>query len=215
MEQIITSFKELDTSTISDALDKIGVFGQCFGVRSINPEWKIVGRAFTVKYSPVDLEPGTVGDFIDDVEPGDVVVLDNNGRLDCTVWGDILTGVAKRRGIAGTVIDGVCRDTHRSIHLDYPVFSTNRYMRTGKGRVQIETVGETINISNVIVKKGDIIVGDADGVVVVPKIIEQQVLDEAKRIANAEDRIRDAIENGMRLDEARKHFNYHHLQKGE
>lgn len=215
MEQIIISFNKLDTSTISDALDKIGVHGQCFGIQSINPEWKIAGRAFTVKYRSADLDAGTVGDFIDDVEMGDVVVLDNNGRLDCTVWGDIMTGVAKRRGIAGTVIDGVCRDTNRSITLDYPIFSTNRYMRTGKGRVQVETVGETVNISNVVVRQGDIIVGDADGVVVVPKKIEEQVLNEAKRIANAEDKIRDATENGMRLDEARKHFNYHNLQKRE
>jgi 4-hydroxy-4-methyl-2-oxoglutarate aldolase len=212
MEQIILSYKHLDTPTISDALDKLGIVGQCFNIRSHNPQWKIVGRAFTVKYGPVDINKGTVGDYIDDVTPGDIVVLDNQGRLDCTVWGDILTEVAKRQGIGGTVIDGVCRDTNRSFDLDYPVFSVNRYMRTGKDRVQVDAVGEPVSIANIRVRQGDLIIGDADGVVIVPKEFEKQVLATAIEIEKAENKIREATGNGMRLDEARKLFNYHNLQ---
>jgi len=216
MEHIVKSFTKLDTSTISDALDKLGLQGQCFGIRATNPQWKIAGRAFTVKYGPVDIQKGTVGDFIDDVTPGDVVVIDNQGRLDCTVWGDIMTGVAKRRGIAGTVIDGTCRDTNRSLELDYPVFSANRYMRTGKDRVQVEAVGGPISIANIRVRQGDIIVGDADGIVVIPKEFEEKVLAIAVEIESTEDKIREATEKGMRLDDARKLFKYHSLQtKGE
>ena len=58
-----------------------------------------------------------MGDYIDDVEPGQIVVIDNDGRMDATVWGDILTLVADRKKIGGTVIDGVCRDIDRSIEL--------------------------------------------------------------------------------------------------
>ena len=212
MKDLIEAFKKMDTSTISDALDKLGLVGQCLGIKSINPTWKIAGRAFTVKYGPIDIQKGTVGDYIDDVGPGDVVVLDNQGRLDCTVWGDILTGVAKRRGIAGTVVDGVCRDTNRSLELDYPMFSVSRYMRTGKDRVQVDAVGGPVSIANVRVRQGDIIIGDADGVVVVPKELEEKVLATALEIEVAEDQIRAATEKGMRLDEARKQFNYHSLQ---
>ena len=212
MRDLIEEFKKIDTSTISDALDKLGLIGQCLGIKSINPAWKIAGRAFTVKYGPLDIQKGTVGDYIDDVSPGDVAVLDNQGRLDCTVWGDILTGVAKRRGIAGTVIDGVCRDTNRSLELDYPMFSISRYMRTGKDRVQVDAVGGPVSIANVRVRQGDIIIGDADGVVVVPKEYEEKVLATALEIEAAEYQIRAATEKGMRLDEARKQFNYHSLQ---
>lgn len=212
MESIIESLKKIDTSTISDALDKLNLVGQCLGIKSINPQWKIVGRAFTIKYGPVDIEKGTVGDYIDDVPCGHVVVLDNQGRLDCTVWGDILTGVAKRRGIAGTVIDGVCRDSNRSLELDYPMFSVNRYMRTGKDRVQVDAIGGAVSLANVRVRAGDIIVGDADGVVVIPKEFEEKVLATALEIEAAEDKIREAVDKGMRLDEARKHFKYHSLQ---
>ena len=215
MENIILEFKKIDTSTISDALDKLCLVGQCLGIKSLNLNWKIAGRAFTVKYGPVDIQKGTVGDFIDDVEPGDIIVIDNQGRLDCTVFGDIMTGVAKRRGIAGTVIDGVCRDTNRTLELDYPMFSTDRYMRTGKDRVQVDAVGEAISISNIRVRQGDIIVGDADGVVVVPKEFEEKILAVAQEIEAAEELIRAATEKGMRLDEARKQFNYHSLQTKE
>ncbi|MGW9018581.1 RraA family protein [Priestia megaterium] len=212
MEHIIQSFKNIDTSTISDALDKLGIEGQCLGIRSNSVQWKIAGRAFTVKYGPVDIQKGTVGDFIDDVNPGEVVVIDNQGRLDCTVWGDIMTGVAKRKGVAGTVIDGVSRDTNRSLELDYPVFSANRYMRTGKDRVQVDAVGEAVSIANIRVRQGDIVVGDADGVVVIPKEFEEKVLAVATEIEAAEDQIREATEKGMSLKEARQYFNYHSLQ---
>ena len=215
MENIILKFKKIDTSIISDALDKLGLIGQRLGIKSLNPTWKIVGRALTVKYGPVDIQKGTVGDFIDDVEPGDIIVIDNQGRLDCTVFGDIMTGVAKRRGIAGTVIDGVCRDTNRTLELDYPMFSTGRYMRTGKDRVQVDAVGEAVSISNIRVRQGDIIVGDADGVVVVPKEFEEKILVTAQEIEAAEELIRAATEKGMRLDEARKQFKYHSLQTKE
>ncbi|KRD81506.1 diguanylate cyclase [Bacillus sp. Root147] len=216
MEPIIESFTKIDTSTISDALDKLGVDGQCFGIHSNSVSWKIAGRAFTVKYGPVSIEKGTVGDFIDDVKPGEIVVIDNQGRLDCTVWGDIMTGVAKHKGIAGTVIDGVCRDTNRILELDYPVFSSNRYMRTGKDRVQVDSIGEAVSIANIRVRPGDIIVGDSDGVVVIPQEMEEQVLSVAIEIEGAEHQIRLATEKGMSLKEARSYYNYHNLQtKGE
>ncbi|MDD1515896.1 RraA family protein [Priestia megaterium] len=216
MEPIIESFTKIDTSTISDALDKLGIDGQCFGIQSNSVSWKIAGRAFTVKYGPVSIEKGTVGDFIDDVKPGEIVVIDNQGRLDCTVWGDIMTGVAKHKGIAGTVIDGVCRDTNRILELDYPVFSSNRYMRTGKDRVQVDSIGEAVSIANIRVRPGDIIVGDSDGVVVIPQEMEEQVLSVAIEIEGAEHQIRLATEKGMSLKEARSYYNYHNLQtKGE
>ncbi|MDM5213242.1 hypothetical protein QUF94_17745 [Peribacillus sp. NJ4] len=105
MEKIVESFKNIGTSTISDALDKLGVEGQCLGIRSNSLQWKIAGRAFTVKYGPVDIQKGTVGDFIDDVNPDEVVVIDNQGRLDCTVWGGYHDGGCKKARH--------CRNGHR------------------------------------------------------------------------------------------------------
>jgi regulator of RNase E activity RraA len=156
-----------------------------------------------------------VGDFIDDVPPGSVIVLDNGGRDNATVWGDILTEIAHRRGIAGTVIDGICRDTALCLELGYPVFSRAHWMRTGKDRVQVEATGVVVNIGDARVAPGDIVRGDADGVVVIPRSHEQALLQVAEDIQAAEDAIRQAVRGGMRLDEARRQHRYHRLQSRE
>src|SRR5438132_13060008 len=144
-DAIVQGLGGLPTATISDALDRLGIVGQCLGIAPLDPKFRLVGRAFTLRYRPTGVvERGNVGDYIDDVEPGDVVVLDNAGRLDCTVWGDILTAVSHRRGIGGTVIHGVCRDVSRALELGYPIFSRGRYMRTGKDRVEVERMGAAI-----------------------------------------------------------------------
>ena len=70
----------LDTATISDALDKLGIAGQCLGIKPLDHRCRLAGRAFTLAYAPVGQPPGTVGDFIDDVPEGQVVVIDNGGR---------------------------------------------------------------------------------------------------------------------------------------
>ncbi|HZL93221.1 MAG TPA: RraA family protein, partial [Vicinamibacterales bacterium] len=135
MDSNVARAARLDTATISDALDRLQIAGQCLGIKPRRAV-QMAGRAFTVRYGPIDVAaPGTVGDYIDDVVPGTVVVLDNGGREDATVWGGILTLLAHRKAIAGTVIDGACRDTGVSAELGYPLFSRSYSMRTGKGRV--------------------------------------------------------------------------------
>ncbi|MDD2544694.1 MAG: RraA family protein [Burkholderiaceae bacterium] len=205
----------LDTPTISDALDKLGIVGQCYKIKPRSSDFRMAGRAWTLKYGPAANPPGTVGDFIDDVAPGSVIVLDNNGREDATVWGDILTEIAHRRGIAGTVINGINRDTHLCLSLGYPVFSLDHWMRTGKDRVQVEATGIPVNIGGARVTPGDILKGDTDGVVVIPKEHEDRVLDVAEEIEAAENQIREAARSGLRLDEARQQFKYHQLQTRE
>src|SRR6201999_291503 len=121
--------------TVSDALDKLGLPGSTNGILPLTHTFKICGRAVTLRYGPVGTGGGTVGDYIDDVAPGDVIVIDNAGRTDCTVWGDIMTQYAGLRKIAGTVIDGVCRDVGKALADEYPMFSRGRFMRTGKDRV--------------------------------------------------------------------------------
>lgn len=202
----------LDTATLSDALDKLGIAGQCYRIKPRGDSFAMAGRAWTLLYGPASNPPGTVGDYIDDVPPGSVLVLDNGGRDNATVWGDILTEIAHRRGIAGTVIDGVCRDVALCRQLGYPVFSKDHWMRTGKDRVQVEATNIPVNIGDARVQPGDIVRGDADGVVVIPREHEAAVLDTAEAVEHAENAIREAVRGGMRLDEARRQFRYHQLQ---
>ena len=203
----------IDTATLSDALDKLGIAGQCLGIKPLDHGFRMAGRAFTLTYAPVGHPIGTVGDFIDDVPEGAVVVIDNDGRYDATVWGDILTFCAHKRGLAGTVIDGACRDTHLALDLGYPLYSRSYSMRTGKDRVQLDAVGAIVSIGDARVAPGDILRGDSDGVIAIPQVHEDAVLDTAEAIDAAEMRIRDAIAAGMRLDEARQQQSYHLLQR--
>jgi len=202
----------LGTSTISDALDKLRIHGQCLGLAPLAPTMKLVGVAFTIRYVPVGARGGSVGDFIDDLEPGQVPVLDNAGRLDATVWGDLLTATAHQRGIPGTVIDGVCRDTDLARGLNYPIFSRGAWMRTGKDRVRAEAYQQPISIGGVTVEPGDLLVGDADGVLAVPADRADEVGQLATAIGAAEDRIREAVRNGSTLAQARADHGYHALQ---
>ncbi len=101
-----------------------------------------------MRFAPVSPNShATVGDYLDDVPPDQVVVLDNGGRTDATVWGDTLSLTACRRGVAGTVMDGVCRDAAASREVDYPVYARGSCMRTGKDRVQVAEVGGSVTCS--------------------------------------------------------------------
>ncbi len=204
--------KDLGVTTISDALDRLGIEGQCLGVMPLDRNFRIAGPAFTVRMVPVGHTAASVGDYIDDLDAGRVVVLDNYGRMDTTVWGDILTYTAKTKGIEGTVIDGVCRDAARSIELNYPIFARGNTMRTGKDRVAADAYDVTVQIAGVRVEPGDWMVGDADGVIAIPAHRLQEVLAVSRQITGAEDLIRQAVKEGSRLDEARLKFKYHSLQ---
>jgi 4-hydroxy-4-methyl-2-oxoglutarate aldolase len=193
-------------------MDRLGIAGQCLGIKPLDPRFRLTGRAFTILYGPAGSPPGTVGDYIDDVAPGGVVVLDNGGRENATVWGDILTMVSHSRGIAGTVIDGACRDVALSLELAYPIFSRTYSMRTGKDRVQVEAMHGPVNIGDARVNDGDILRGDADGVIVIPRQHEDAILAAAEEIDAVEQRIREAVKGGLSLREARTQHGYHHLQ---
>lgn len=203
------------TTALSDALDRLAIDGQALGIMPVSRDMRFAGRAYTIRMVPVGLTGGSVGDYIDEVKPGEVVVIDNDGRLDATVWGDILTWVASERGIAGTVIDGVCRDSARCVELEYPVFARGNTMRTGKDRVTADAYNVPIQVSGVRVAPGDWLVGDGDGVVSIPQERAEQVLTIAEEIEAVEDKIRASVKQGKRLDDAREELGYHALQTKE
>ena len=162
---------------------------------------------------PVGTEGGTVGDYVDDVEQGSFIVLSNQGRLDATVWGGLLSEVASARGIAGTAIDGICRDTARASEVGYSLFARSHWMRTGKDRVRAERQQVPVSLGGVLVRPGDVLVGDDDGIVVLPVERAVEICEVAVGIEEAESAIRaDAVVGGLRLDEARRQHGYHQLQ---
>lgn len=213
---ISARLRALSTSALSDALDRLGLAGAVEGLAPMSPGQGggtgIAGRAFTVAYLPAGAQGGTVGDFIDDLGPGDVVVIDNRGRTDCTVWGNIMTEVAKARGIEGTVIDGVNRDLGESREIGYAIWSRRGHMRTGKDRVVLQALQVPVALGHVRVDPGDLIRADDNGVVVIPAARAEDVLATAEAIEAKEDDILALVRGGLALGEARARHGYHALQ---
>ncbi|KAM0227685.1 hypothetical protein ACHAPO_011330 [Fusarium lateritium] len=215
-QELVALFAASDTPAVSDALDKLGIPGQVMNIMPLANYQKVtVGPAFTVRYVPISSSgpPKGVGDWIDNVAQGDVILIDNGGRTDCTVWGDIMTQYAGIRDIAGTVIDGVCRDVNRAITDDYPMFTAGRFMRTAKDRIEVAAVNEPVGIGHVHVKPRDIVIADANGVVIVPRDRAREVAEIARHIDESEERIREMIASGTTLGQARAELNYHKLQR--
>lgn len=214
IRQYIEKAKVLSTPEISDALDFFSLPGSILGIEHIAGKQSIVGTAWTVRYVTVDKDNiGTVGDFIDDVKAGDVVVIDNSARKDCTVWGGILSQLANKKNISGTVINGVCRDTAEANHVEYPIYALGNYMRTGKDRVQVAAVCEPVAISGVLIKQGDLIVADIDGVVVISRAHIKAVIERATLMSKIESAILEDTLSGITIKDAREKHNYHLLQR--
>lgn len=212
MDEEIKELKKLDVPSISDAMDSLGVPSGCLGIKPVIRGKGFCGPAYTVHYVPCGIKKGTVGNFLDDVKSGEVVVIDNAGRDYCTVWGDIMTTVASKKGVEATVIDGVCRDINGIEKLNYPLYSKGYYMVTGKERVEVDEINKPVSISGVQVKPGDILRGDDSGVVVIPKELVNKVIQRAKHIELEEEKIIKYVNEGHTLAEAREKMQYFSLQ---
>ncbi|MEZ4848467.1 MAG: RraA family protein [Bacteroidia bacterium] len=210
-QKLHTIAMQLSTPEVSDALDYLGV--KEIGLQKISPivqGVKMFGKAFTVRYAPNE-ESGFIkaGSYIDEVSPENVIVVDNNGIPDYTVWGDILTAFAHKKGIQGTVIHGVCRDVQTIRKLNYPVFSIGTFMMTGKGRGRLQETNGIIHIQGVEIHPNDFIFGDDNGVIRIPQSMVEEVLQIALQIQTIEEKIVDAIlKEGMSLEAARKTYGY-------
>ena len=185
MENIIKEFLSIPTTCISDAVD--GLNNLHPAIKPLKDEYKLAGRAFTVKI-PVG-ENLSVLKAISEAKPSDILVVDAKGDQYRAIAGDFVVGMAQTLGIGGLVVDGVIRDIAGVKALNYPVFSRGTTV-AASGKAGVGEVNVPISCGGAPVNPGDIIVGDADGVVVIPQAREQEIL--ANSLAK------------MKKDEARK-----------
>lgn len=208
---ILDEVRQFPTPVLSDALDTLGLSGGLVGIRPMTPipSDLIAGPAYTIQFEPVP--PGTpapAADYIDEVLPGSIVLLANAGRMDCTVWGGVLTVRAKSLGVHGTVIDGCCRDIGDIRSSQYPVFARSVFMRSGKNRARMVAQQVGVEISGVAIQPGDIVAADENGVLVIPQSRVEEVLVRAREVQHTEELILQGLESGETLREARRKFNY-------
>jgi regulator of RNase E activity RraA len=203
--------QELSTTEVSDALDSCGIEATLFNIKALIPGTKLIGPAYTVQYSTYDKKPEAfkgAADYIDAVPAHSIIVIDNNGRSDCTTWGDILTQVAQHKKIAGTIVNGAIRDVACIRAANYPLYCTAVYMRSGKNRVYKSGEQCPLNINGVTINPSDFIFADDDGVLVIPQHLVGEVIEKAENIKATERKIVAAVKLGSSLAQARKNYRY-------
>ncbi len=215
-ESLVARLAKLDTCGVSDALDRLGLRGATIGIRPVWPCPRIVGRAVTVKIKPAGLDKSTqhIGTpAIEAAQPGDVIVVDNSGRPDVSVWGGLLSLASKVKGLSGVVIDGACRDVDDSRDVGFPVFARAAVPVTARGRVMQTSFNEEIQFGGVQVHPGDLVIADHSGVVIVPKEKEEEVMTQAEALVQTETKMAEGIRAGRPVVEVMTGLGYESMLK--
>jgi regulator of RNase E activity RraA len=194
----------LDTNTVSDALDFLGLAGATYGLRPLWDCPKIVGRASTIQLGPkADAKPTVhlISPVIDAVTTDDRVLVIAGGVDDISCWGDILANAAQAKKVRGSVIDGLSRDIEGSESIEYPVYGRGVTMISAHNRViQIDS-GKPVQMAGVTVHEGDYVIADRCGTVFVPAARIEEVLDLGERIAKRQDGMVAAVRAGRSVAE--------------
>ena len=185
--ELIEEFRRIDCASVADATRNLGLNGIVQGLYPVAPSSKICGRAVTMRQVPLqdpkawDHSGTDVASLISICEPGDVIVVDAGGRLDVAVFGGGSATKLKRFGLGGVVLNGACRDRQELLDLDFPSFvkgvclvHPEGYLRTASINTDWVQIGVTPGL--VSVAPGDLIVGDMDGLVVVPAARAEETL---------------------------------------
>lgn len=190
---------ELDSNTVSDALDVLQLPGAVVGIRPLWDCPTVVGRASTVKLAPkTDAAPGVhlISPVIDAITGDDRVLVIAGGIDGVSCWGDIIANAAVAKNIRGAVIDGFSRDIDGSASIGFPVYGRGVTMVSARHRVVQVGAGVTISVGGVDVSENDFVIADRCGSVFVPAAVIEQVLDLGERIAAREAGMVDAVRSG-------------------
>src|SRR5262252_5478491 len=160
--------RDLYTPVVGDILDDLGFSHQFL------PQPVLMIDVFGKQKKPF----GLLTEALDQLQPGEIY-LASGGDMRCAYWGEILTATAKRRGALGAVINGFHRDTPRVLEQKWPVFSRGRFAQDSAVRTQVVDYRCPIEIGQAAVQPGDLVFGDLDGVVIVPKKVEAEVIERA------------------------------------
>ncbi len=199
--------EQLYAAVISDALDAAGLRKQTLRhtIRPLLPETVVVGRAmpvlcldvYEIPDEPYQQEIAAV----DSLKQDDVLICSTNGSTRICFWGELLSTAARARGARGAVIDGFIRDVRKIMAMRFPLFTTGISPVDSNGRGEVVAYNVPIECGGVTVNPGDIVFGDADGVVIIPQAVETQIIAAALEKVRGENRTRDALKEGATLRE--------------
>jgi regulator of RNase E activity RraA len=201
---------KLYAAVISDVLDAAGRRGQVLDARVTHycGPGVLVGRAATMlagEQVEVEGEPYALQvEATDALREGDVVVATTQGNEQAAFWGELFSTAAMARGARGLILDGLVRDRRKIDEIGFPVFATGARPVDSMGRLTVYAHGVQICCGGVVVRPGDLVFAEPDGVVVVPGEIEEQVIAAALEKVQKEDTVRDELAKGASLADAWK-----------
>lgn len=209
---------ELFTAVVGDVLDAAGHTRQFLPpqIRALDPAMVVAGRAMpvleadahgeTLAYSGTRQPFGLMFEALDALEPAEVYITTGSSPT-YALWGELMSARAMKLGAAGAVMDGYSRDTRGILRLGFPTFSHGSYAQDQRVRGRVIDYGCPIEFGNgVVVEPGDIVFGDMDGVVIIPRRGERDIIEAAIEKVRGENRVRDAIEAGMSTVDAFRSF---------
>ena len=205
-KELLKRFESLYTGAVNDVLREFCLLNQALPnhIKPLREYRTIAGIAFTVKSSPNAMITGEMEfrtKMLDEMHEDAFVIWDTSGDEQATLWGGVMTATAKGKKVKASCIDGGIRDTHQILEADFPVFYKYRISNGSLGRCLITHYQTTLSIKGVTIKPGDIIIGDIDGVVVVPREIAMGVLLRGEEILKNEKVIFEWVREGQSIQD--------------
>lgn len=205
---LIDRLARLHPAVIADCLDRGSLRNQVLAphIRPISPRMRVAGYAATVHCVEVDAAPASREDWyrnelasVDSLQPGDVVVV---STCRGSYWGELLATASTYRGARGVVADAYTRDTLALTEMGFPTFAAGIHCADSLGRIDVDEYGTPIVCGGVHVAPGDLVLGDHDGVVIVPSAHASEIIAAAEEKASGEDHVRTKLAEGMPVSEA-------------
>jgi regulator of RNase E activity RraA len=212
-KELINRFQRLYTGAVNDVLREFCYLNQALPghIMPLREYRTVAGLAFTVKSAPNAMIKGEMEyrtQMLDEMHEDAFVIWDTSGDSKATLWGGVMTATAKGKKVKAACIDGGIRDTHQILEADFPVFYKYRISNGSLGRCLITHYQTTLQIGDVTIKPGDIILGDIDGVLVVPRTIAYEVLLRAEEILENEKVIFSWVNQGDSIEEITRKGGY-------
>jgi regulator of RNase E activity RraA len=215
LEDLCRRYLRLYTAAVSDVLDEMGLRSQALPheIRPVADDMKVAGYAFTLQGRAVQHADGVdqahymdALRLIDEVPACSVIVNQSGGDTDCAHWGELSSNAVRMRGCRGAVVDGGVRDTGLIRRIDFPVFARYRTMVDAVGRWLPCRHQVAVRIGSVTIDPGDLMFGDMDGVLAIPRELAGEVLERAEKVKRLERRVRSDLQAGTTAgDTFRKH----------
>ena len=206
-EYYTTIEDKLYTAVLADILDSVGYRQQIMPhtLRPLYPSAKMAGRAatmitadiFEIPKEPYKLELR----LLDDLKPGELVVCSTQGSMRAALWGELLSTHTRAKGGRGALIDGLSRDASQITRMEFPVFALGLLPADSRGRIEVTAIRQPVQIGEVLVHDGDLIVADLDGCIAIPQAVEDQVVEEAFKKVSAENIVRDLLSKGASIQQ--------------